>query len=50
VPTPAGRRALSRLPIRVTLPDRTGFGAGGPDAPVLTLVRPADFYRILDLA
>jgi cyclopropane-fatty-acyl-phospholipid synthase len=41
------KRALSRLPIRVTLPDGTGFGEGDAGAPALTLVRPADFYHRL---
>jgi len=41
------RRALAPLPIRVTLPDGTGYGAGGLGAPVLALHRPADFYHRL---
>jgi len=41
------RRALSRLPIRVSLPDGTWFGKGDAGAPVLTLLRPADFYHRL---
>jgi cyclopropane-fatty-acyl-phospholipid synthase len=41
------RRVLSRLPVRVVAQDGTGFGAGGPGAPVLELVRPADFYARL---
>jgi len=40
-------RAVGRLPLRVCLPDGRVFGAGGPDAPVMELHRPADFFRRL---
>jgi len=38
------RRAVSALPLRVTLPDGTVMGAGGPGAPTMNLVRPDAFY------
>ncbi|HEU5269893.1 MAG TPA: cyclopropane-fatty-acyl-phospholipid synthase family protein [Jatrophihabitans sp.] len=41
------RHALGGLPLRVTLPDGTWFGAGTGDDPGLTLVRPDDFYHRL---
>ena len=37
------RRAAARLPLLVESPDGT-FGGGGPDDPVMTLVRPDAFY------
>jgi cyclopropane-fatty-acyl-phospholipid synthase len=38
-------RAAARLALRVRLPSGRSFGGGGPDAPVLTLHRPDDFYQ-----
>jgi len=38
-------RAVARLPLRVRLPDGSASGAGGPDAPVMEVRRPADFFR-----
>jgi len=38
-------RAAGRLPLRVATPGGVTFGAGGEQAPVLTLHRPARFYR-----
>ena len=38
-------RVAARLPLRVRLPSGSGFGGGGPGAPVLTLHRPEDFYQ-----
>jgi cyclopropane-fatty-acyl-phospholipid synthase len=35
----------ARLPLRVCLPDGRAFGAGGPDAPVMELRRPREFFR-----
>jgi cyclopropane-fatty-acyl-phospholipid synthase len=37
--------AVARLPLRVRLPDGRAFGAGGPDAPVMELHRPREFFR-----
>jgi cyclopropane-fatty-acyl-phospholipid synthase len=39
------RNAVKRLPVRVELPDGTRYGAGGADAPVMRIVRPAAFYH-----
>jgi cyclopropane-fatty-acyl-phospholipid synthase len=39
------RRLIGQLPLRVQVPGGRGFGGGGPDAPVLRLRRPAEFYR-----
>ena len=39
--------AVARLPVRVHLPDGTFHGAGGPDAPVMHLHRPREFFRRL---
>jgi cyclopropane-fatty-acyl-phospholipid synthase len=39
--------AVARLPLRVRLPDGTFHGAGGPDAPVMHLHRPREFFRRL---
>jgi cyclopropane-fatty-acyl-phospholipid synthase len=41
------RRAMSRLPVRVTLPDGRSFGGGDGAAPTMKLDRPAQFYRRL---
>jgi cyclopropane-fatty-acyl-phospholipid synthase len=38
-------RAVGRLPLRVATPAGVTFGAGGEQAPVLTLHRPDCFYR-----
>jgi cyclopropane-fatty-acyl-phospholipid synthase len=38
-------RVAARLALRVRLPSGRWFGGGGPDAPVLMLHRPADFYQ-----
>ncbi len=38
-------RAIGRMPIRVRFPDGTIGGAGGGDAPVMTLHAPDAFYR-----
>src|SRR6478735_7360004 len=35
--------AVRRLPLRVEYPDGSVLGMGGPDAPVMTMVRPAAF-------
>jgi len=35
--------AVKRLPLRVEYPDGTVLGAGGPDAPVMVMVRPEAF-------
>jgi cyclopropane-fatty-acyl-phospholipid synthase len=37
--------AVARLPLRVQTPDGRTFGGGGPDAPVMRLHRPRDFFR-----
>jgi cyclopropane-fatty-acyl-phospholipid synthase len=37
--------AVARLPLRVRLPDGRVFGAGGPDAPLMELRRPREFFR-----
>ncbi|MFL6125147.1 MAG: cyclopropane-fatty-acyl-phospholipid synthase, partial [Actinophytocola sp.] len=39
--------AVRRLPIAVELPDGRRFGGGGPDAPVMRLVEPANFFHRL---
>ncbi len=40
-------RALRRLPVRMRFPDGSHWGAGGPDAPTMLLVRPdAVFARL----
>jgi len=40
-------RALRRLPVRMVFPDGTTWGAGGPDAPVMVMVRPAAVFARL---
>jgi cyclopropane-fatty-acyl-phospholipid synthase len=35
--------AVARLPVRVRLPDGRQLGAGSPDAPLMTIQKPADF-------
>jgi len=41
------RRAVAVLPVRVVYPDGRALGAGGPDAPVMQLIRPARFFARL---
>ena len=41
------RRAVAPLPVRVVFPDGRVLGAGGPDAPVMRLVRPANVFARL---
>jgi cyclopropane-fatty-acyl-phospholipid synthase len=41
------RRAVTPLPIRVSLPDGRVLGGGGVAAPVMRLVRPANFFARL---
>jgi cyclopropane-fatty-acyl-phospholipid synthase len=41
------RRAVASLPVRVRYPDGRVLGAGGPDAPVMQLVRPGAFFARL---
>ena len=41
------RSAAAPLPVRVVLPDGRVLGSGGKDAPVMRLVRPADFFARL---
>jgi len=38
-------RAVAALPLRVRLPDGRLLGAGAPDAPVMVLHRPREFFR-----
>ena len=38
-------RAVAALPLRVRFPDGRLLGAGGPDAPVMLLHRPREFFR-----
>jgi cyclopropane-fatty-acyl-phospholipid synthase len=37
--------AVTRLPLRVRFPSGQVIGGGGPDAPVMVLRRPREFYR-----
>jgi cyclopropane-fatty-acyl-phospholipid synthase len=41
------RRAVAPIPVRVVLPDGRVLGSGGKDAPVMRLVRPANFFARL---
>jgi cyclopropane-fatty-acyl-phospholipid synthase len=41
------RHAVRAIPVRVEFPDGRVLGAGGPDAPVLRLHRPAHFFHRL---
>ena len=41
------RRAVSRLPVRVALPDGHVFGGGDRHSPLMLLARPAQFFRRL---
>jgi cyclopropane-fatty-acyl-phospholipid synthase len=41
------RRAVKSLELRVTFPDGTTLGAGGPDAPEMRIRRPAAFFHRL---
>jgi len=38
------RPTVNRVPIRLTFPDGTVWGAGGPDSPEMRLVRPKAFF------
>ena len=40
--------ALGQVPVRMRYPDGTEVGAGGPDSPVLELVRPPAAFRRLE--
>jgi cyclopropane-fatty-acyl-phospholipid synthase len=39
---------VAGMPLRLRYPDGTEVGGGGPDAPVLEVVRPAALYRRLE--
>ena len=41
------RRAVKPLPVRVVFPGGERIGAGGPDSPVMRIVRPAAFFHRL---
>ena len=41
------RHAVRTIPVRVEFPDGRVLGAGGPDAPVMRLHRPAQFFHRL---
>ena len=41
------RRAVPGLPVRVVFPGGERIGAGGPDSPVMRIVRPAAFFHRL---
>ncbi|MBC8092285.1 MAG: class I SAM-dependent methyltransferase [Pseudonocardia sp.] len=41
------RRAVKNQPVRMVFPDGERIGAGGPDSPVMRLVRPAAFFHRL---
>ncbi|MDN5930627.1 MAG: cyclopropane-fatty-acyl-phospholipid synthase family protein [Pseudonocardia sp.] len=41
------RRAVKGLPVRVVFPGGERIGAGGPDSPVMRIVRPASFFHRL---
>ncbi|MFI6392558.1 class I SAM-dependent methyltransferase [Nonomuraea sp. NPDC050540] len=41
------RRAVASLPVRVALPGGTRMGGGGPDSPVMRIVRPREFFTRL---
>ncbi|GAA4554347.1 cyclopropane-fatty-acyl-phospholipid synthase family protein [Amycolatopsis samaneae] len=41
------RFAVRRLPVRICLPGGERLGAGGPDAPVMRIERPATFFHRL---
>jgi cyclopropane-fatty-acyl-phospholipid synthase len=47
VARPIVRRAVDRLPVRLTFPDGSHWGAGGADAPTMTLVRPGAVFARL---
>jgi cyclopropane-fatty-acyl-phospholipid synthase len=40
-------RAMRRLPVRMVFPDGSTWGAGGPDSPVMIMVRPAAVFARL---
>jgi cyclopropane-fatty-acyl-phospholipid synthase len=39
--------AVTSTPVRLTFPDGTVWGSGGPDAPEMTIVRPTAFFNRL---
>jgi len=41
------RRAMRSLPVRVAFPGGERLGRGGPDSPVMRIVRPAEFFSRL---
>lgn len=41
------RPAVNQLPVRLTFPDGTHWGAGGPDAPEMAVRRPSAFFSRL---
>ncbi|MDN5750908.1 MAG: SAM-dependent methyltransferase, partial [Pseudonocardia sp.] len=41
------RRAVRPLPVRVVFPGGERIGAGGPDSPVMRIVRPGAFFHRL---
>ncbi|MDN5859506.1 MAG: SAM-dependent methyltransferase, partial [Pseudonocardia sp.] len=41
------RGAVRSLPVRILLPDGAALGAGGTDAPVMRIERPAAFFHRL---
>jgi cyclopropane-fatty-acyl-phospholipid synthase len=41
------RRAVHTLPVRVVFPGGERIGSGGPDAPVMRIIRPAAFFHRL---
>nr|WP_246843474.1 cyclopropane-fatty-acyl-phospholipid synthase family protein [Allokutzneria sp. NRRL B-24872] len=41
------RNAVRALPVRVTLPGGTRWGAGGSNSPIMRIVRPEEFFRKL---
>jgi len=43
-------RVAGQLPLRVALPGGRSFGSGGPQAPLLRLRRPQEFYRRLGVS
>src|SRR5262245_44259029 len=43
------RLTVRRLPIRVALPGGEMLGAGGPDSPVMRIVRPVTFFHRLGI-
>ncbi|QGK69082.1 methyltransferase domain-containing protein [Allosaccharopolyspora coralli] len=41
------RHAVRHLPVRITLPGGVTLGAGGPDAPLMDILRPSAFFHRL---